>query len=154
MTKHDLRHMVAALLLTTSTIAHAAPQDPVARAVAIKSVEQAIYSGRYDEVRDAVEIVSLYERVARQCDKWPREMCFPAAMDFIQDVNAELANPMAAALDDARYAERIALLSLTKYLGGNCRILLRTPTRNAQSTDHPTFVDDWYASANCYDFVG
>ncbi len=76
---------------------------------AIRAVEWAIYSGRYGDVRDAVEIVSLYERVARQSASWFTDFGFPAAADFLADVQSELANPMAATLAEARYAEHIAL---------------------------------------------
>lgn len=75
---------------------------------AIANIEKAVFSGNFFAVREAVEIVSLYERIARQSESWPDDYRFPAADAFIYDVRNELDNPMSASLSEARYAEKIA----------------------------------------------
>jgi hypothetical protein len=75
---------------------------------AIAGIENAIFSGAYDRVREAARIVSIYESIYRLATRWPVEVQFAAFRTFLQDVAAELDNPMSATLDDAQGAEEDA----------------------------------------------
>jgi signal transduction histidine kinase len=75
---------------------------------AAAAVESAIFSGEYERVREAARIVSIYEGIARLGDRWPEETRFAAFADFLHDIDSELANPLAARIDEAEAAEKIA----------------------------------------------
>ncbi|MEA3036981.1 MAG: DnaJ domain [Sphingomonadales bacterium] len=75
---------------------------------AAKTIEDAIFSGDYERVREAARIVSIYEGIARLGHRWPEEARFAAFTDFLRDVASELADPLSATLDDAEAAESIA----------------------------------------------
>lgn len=75
---------------------------------AVARIEKAIFSGDYDRVRGAVEIVSIYESIVRLGDRWSADARFVIFEEFLGTVAGELADPLAATLDDARTAEAVA----------------------------------------------
>jgi hypothetical protein len=75
---------------------------------AIAAIEDAIFSGEYERVREAARIVSIFETIAQLGDRWPEEMRLAAFSAFLREVGAELADPLSATLDDAEEAERAA----------------------------------------------
>lgn len=74
---------------------------------AIAQIEDALFSGEYQRVREAVKAVAIYERIVRLEKKWPPEKCFKAATEFFRDVQSELDNPIKAEFSAALAAEKI-----------------------------------------------
>lgn len=71
-------------------------------------VEAAIFSGIYDRVREAAEITAIYGSIEAKAVRWPRDRRFAAFNDFLSTIMAEVADPMRAAMDDARTAQHLS----------------------------------------------
>lgn len=72
------------------------------------AVEEAIFSGEFDRVREAARIVAIYAAVAGMGARWPEDVRPRIFTEFLTDIAAAAEDPLTSTLADAADAEQAA----------------------------------------------